>query len=569
MSNGRVSESQRIHSDELSQLGATEPQNESDVPSNLYRQGENTILAKESLQQQNSKNYLKTSCPSPYYFGGGMPSVDYMTNSKAYYANAFTPGRESISSNETIRSYRDTLFRRNCFFLPADDEENLAVDTQSEPAKQVHPKFKLTKELSKSFADVHMRVGRFLWRPMRRRFMQKNRHHQNGKRKEIVDPVQHLREKVEESDVRFQWAERWRPERLSDLILNKPQARELEKLVKQRDCPHMIFEGPPGVGKTSLIRAMIAGIFKGEDEPVRKRTLIIKLKAELETKIAVPLVGNSNYTEISFNSLGGYERNVIDNLINTGLKNNSDESIVEYKVIAIREADKLSTDTQYYIRWMMERHSACCKLIFCCSNASKLEPISSLCKIIHVDPPTTEQMIQVLQRIARKENINLSQDFAKRIAESSDRNLCQAIRSLEACKRSQYPFTDNQKILTGWEDVIAKIAKSIVEEQSPKQLYNIRAKLQKLIMHNLNPNFVFSTLVEELRTHLDDNMKRRLMSLYATYNGNKDNDEDRLTGNQRESYVLDSKKNANRYIQIEEFTAKFMSIYKAGMNETS
>lgn len=41
--------------------------------------------------------------------------------------------------------------------------------------------------------------------------------------------------------------------------------------------------------------------------------------------------------------------------------------------------------------------------------------------------------------------------------------------SLLAVVFFSYPFEEDQEIRTGWEDDIAKIAKNIIEEQSPKQ----------------------------------------------------------------------------------------------------
>ncbi|KAH9316236.1 hypothetical protein KI387_024863, partial [Taxus chinensis] len=165
--------------------------------------------------------------------------------------------------------------------------------------------------------------------------------------------------------------------------------------VCHRRCPHMIFEGPPGVGKNLLVRAMIQEIFQSDEEQIRQEKITIQLRADLVTKIVVPIKATSNHIEINLSSLGGYERNVIDLLVNdlhrARLEADSTESTVDYKVIVLREADKLASDVQHYLHWLMERYQDSCKLIFCCSNANKLQSISSLCKVIHVEPPKTEQ----------------------------------------------------------------------------------------------------------------------------------------------------------------------------------
>ncbi|XP_057818342.1 replication factor C subunit 3 isoform X1 [Cryptomeria japonica] len=374
---------------------------------------------------------------------------------------------------------------------------------------------------------------------------------------------------TEERDLQFLWAETWRPKRLGDFLCHKQQVRELQLLVSQRRCPHMIFEGPPGVGKTSLVRAMIQEIFQSQEQ-IRhgKITIQVGTWAESVTKIVVPIKATSNHIEINLSNLSGYERNIIGLLIRelhkARLETNMTESAVDYKVIVIGEADKLTSDVQQYIHWLMERYQDSCKLIFCCSTVNNLQSISSLCKVIEIEPPTNEQMIEVLEHIAKKEGITLPRPFAQRIAENSDKNLRQAIRSLEACSRSQYPFIEDQKILTGWEDDITKIAQYIMEEQSPKQLYKIRGKLQNLVIHNVDPSFVFTFLVEELKHNLDDNLQMKLQNLYVAFKGNSFNDGEPLTENQRtRDRVQHAKRNAYLYVKIEEFTARCMSVYKS------
>ncbi|KAM0002156.1 hypothetical protein Hdeb2414_s0339g00871931 [Helianthus debilis subsp. tardiflorus] len=102
------------------------------------------------------------------------------------------------------------------------------------------------------------------------------------------------------------------------------------------------------------------------------------------------------------------------------------------------------------------------------------------------------QIVEVLELIARKEKIELPRQLAERIAINSKKNLRQAIRSFEASWHHKFGFIlliqrqmhmymgicihiyvslleEDQIILTGWEDDIAYIAKSIVEKQNPKQ----------------------------------------------------------------------------------------------------
>lgn len=61
--------------------------------------------------------------------------------------------------------------------------------------------------------------------------------------------------------------------------------------------------------------------------------------------------------------------------------------------IILHEADKLSTDALLYIRWVIERYRGCHKVFFCCQDASKLQHLMNICKLIQFLPPSNEEVI--------------------------------------------------------------------------------------------------------------------------------------------------------------------------------
>jgi len=64
-----------------------------------------------------------------------------------------------------------------------------------------------------------------------------------------------------------------------------------------------------------------------------------------------------------------------------------------FAAIVVHEADKLSTDAQHYIRWILEKYRGCNKIFFCCYDASKLQTIKYLCKIVKLHQPSTSEVI--------------------------------------------------------------------------------------------------------------------------------------------------------------------------------
>ncbi|XP_074586280.1 replication factor C subunit 3-like [Curcuma longa] len=353
----------------------------------------------------------------------------------------------------------------------------------------------------------------------------------------------------------YVWADTYRPSILTKFICNRDKALELRHMVSSGKHSHLIFEGPPGVGKKTMILATLREMFGAENVKVKMELRKFELKGEFVSSIEISMGTSSRHVEVNLSDLHGYEKYVLVTLINESHISSGKHVICDgrnCRVIVIHDADKLSTDAQHYVSWLMEKYQGCNKIFFCCSEASKLHIIEPLCKTVKLQPPSDDEIVQVLEYIGSQESIYLPKHISKIIAENSKNNLRQAIRSFEASWKSNYSVKENRDILTGWEDVIAGIAKSLIKEQSPKQLYIIRGKLKSLIEHDVSPDFIFSALFEELKKHLDEQLKDKAEFLYDKYRNLQDSDK-----------WNDSKKNIRYFMRIEEFTAHFMSLYKS------
>ncbi|MFS7932910.1 putative P-loop containing nucleoside triphosphate hydrolase [Helianthus anomalus] len=67
---------------------------------------------------------------------------------------------------------------------------------------------------------------------------------------------------IESKDgMKYIWADRYRPLTLKDFICNKDKAIELQKTIKDDECRHFIFEGQAGVGKRTMIWALLRDVY--------------------------------------------------------------------------------------------------------------------------------------------------------------------------------------------------------------------------------------------------------------------------------------------------------------------
>ena len=62
------------------------------------------------------------------------------------------------------------------------------------------------------------------------------------------------------------WVEKYRPQRLNDIIGHDEIVKRLHAYVKNRNLPNLMFSGPAGTGKTSAAVALSRELYGNETE---------------------------------------------------------------------------------------------------------------------------------------------------------------------------------------------------------------------------------------------------------------------------------------------------------------
>ncbi|XP_065851751.1 replication factor C subunit 3 [Euphorbia lathyris] len=349
------------------------------------------------------------------------------------------------------------------------------------------------------------------------------------------------------------WVDKYRPKTLDQIMAHEDIALNLKKLVAEQDFPHLLFYGPSGAGKKTLIMALIRQIFGPSAEKVKVENRTWKIDAGSRTiELEVTMLSSTNHIELSPADAGFQDRYLVQELIKDMANRPIDAKGKKgYKVLVLNEVDKLSREAQHSLRRSMEKYSSSCRLILCCNGSSKvIEAIHSRCLNVRINAPSEEQIVKILEFIGKKEGLQLPPGFAGRVAEKSNRSLRRAILSFETCRVQQYPFTSNQAIPPmDWEEYVSEIASDIMREQSPKRLFQVRGKLYELLINCIPPQIILKRLLYELLKKLDEELKHEVSHWAAYY-------EHRMRLGQKAIFHLEA------------FVAKFMSIYKAFLIET-
>lgn len=346
------------------------------------------------------------------------------------------------------------------------------------------------------------------------------------------------------------WIDKHRPAKLGKLTYHLDQAQNLKRLVSSGDFPHLLVYGPNGAGKKTRVQCILRELYGAGVEKLKMEEQ--QFVTPSKKKIDIQTIGSNYHIEVNPSDAGIYDRVVIQELIKTTASTHQFDSGSQksFKVIIIQETDRLTKDAQHALRRTMEKYVATCRIILCCNSTSKVIPaIRSRCLGVCVSAPSKEEIVEGLFKVCKKECLNLPDELANRIATKADGNMRCALLMCEACRVQQYPFSPDQPIQDpDWEVFLKATAQSIIEQQSPKRLLEVRDRFYELLAHCIPSDVIMRGLCGELVRNCDGMLKCEVVQLAAYY-------EHRIKLGSKDIY------------HIEAFVAKFMAVYKKFIEE--
>jgi len=176
----------------------------------------------------------------------------------------------------------------------------------------------------------------------------------------------------------FLWCEKYRPKTISETILPKALKDTFQKMVETGEIQNMIFSGTPGLGKTTVAKAMC------------------------------------NELGLDYILINGSEEGNIDTLRGKIKQFASTVSLQGgYKVVILDEADYLNPQsTQPALRGFIEEFSDNCRFILTCNFKNRIiEPLHSRCGVYEFNtakkdmPEVASQFFKRLMQVLEGEGV--------------------------------------------------------------------------------------------------------------------------------------------------------------------
>jgi len=202
------------------------------------------------------------------------------------------------------------------------------------------------------------------------------------------------------------WLEKYRPQVLTDIAHQTEVVQLLQKTLTSGSFPNLLFHGPSGTGKTTIILALAKQLYGAS-----WKHNVLELNASSERGIDIIRAKVKAFAKFS---------------VGKG-------TTATFKLVILDEADSMTKEAQGALRRMMETESAVTRFCILCNYVTQIiDPIKSRTVHFRFQPLPADAIQPRLEHIQKLENIKIEPSATKLIATLADGDMRKAITLLHS-----------------------------------------------------------------------------------------------------------------------------------------
>lgn len=284
----------------------------------------------------------------------------------------------------------------------------------------------------------------------------------------------------------------------------------LKEIASDDSLPNIIFYGPTGSGKKTLINILLKLIYG--DEVFNTKIVNHEIKSLLNT-FNINTIQSLYHINIDIQN-NNLDKYIIQQLVTYQSKYkplNGYMNKKQFKIIVIHNIEKLSEISQMTLRKTMESMCNNCRFIFTCDQISQIiEPIKSRNICIKINAPSNYDLLNTILNISYKENYKITLSEAYNIIKESNNNIKKCLILLEH-------YIYKIPITNEYNNNIKQIIQ-IILSKTPKAIEIIQEKINKIIITNISGSQIISDLLFNILSYnIDMNIKKEIIKLAAKF----------------------------------------------------